>query len=236
MKTTLITGANRGLGLEMVRQYRAHGWHILATCRNPETSETLQRMAHESAGTIEIEALDVTHPEEIARLGDRWKNRSIDILINNAGIYGDRLGAGPSMDLGRIDYSLWALTLAVNTMAPLAMTETFLQAIARSNQKKIVTITSRMGSIGDNAKGGAYLYRSSKAAVNAVTKSLSIDLASQGIIAVVLHPGWVRTDMGGTTAPLTAETSVREMLEVIDKLEVADSGRFFLHDGTELPW
>ena len=235
MKTTLITGTNRGIGLEMVRQYVASGWHVLATCRNPERAEALQQIAHDSSGSVEIEPLDVTNPEEIARLGNRWKDRTVDVLINNAGFYGDHMGSEP-MKVGNLDYPLWTRTLAVNTLAPMAMVETFLESILRSSEKKIVTLSSRMGSVGDNTSGGSYLYRSSKAAVNAVTKSLAIDLSPRGIIAVVLHPGWVLTDMGGPNATLSTETSVRNMLQVITNLQTHDNGRFLLHDGTELPW
>ncbi|MDP7035824.1 MAG: SDR family oxidoreductase [Planctomycetota bacterium] len=235
MKTTLITGTNRGIGLEMVRQYAANGWHVLATCRNPDRADALQQIAHDSSGAVEIEPLDVTNPEEISALGNRWKDRTVDVLINNAGFYGDHMGSEP-MKIGKIDYPLWTRTLAVNTLAPMAMVETFLESILRSKEKKIVTLSSRMGSVGDNTSGGSYLYRSSKAAINAVTKSLAIDLSSQGIIAVVLHPGWVLTDMGGPNATLSTEASVRNMLQVITKLEAQDNGRFLLHDGTELPW
>jgi NAD(P)-dependent dehydrogenase (short-subunit alcohol dehydrogenase family) len=157
---------------------------------------------------------------------------SIDLLINNAGIY-------PESDIrgfGHTDYAEWEQAFRINTMAPLKMAEAFAAQIARSQQKIIVTITSKMGSIADNGSGGSYLYRSSKVAVNMVVKSLAIDLKQSGITAVVFHPGWVKTDMGGPNALISAAQSVTGMRQVISKLTLADSGKFFGYDGQVIQW
>jgi len=157
---------------------------------------------------------------------------SIDLLINNAGIYPDSDKKG----FGHTDYAEWMQAFRINTMAPLKMAETFAKQIARSRQKTIVTITSKMGSIADNGGGGSYLYRTSKAAVNMVVKSLAIDLKPSGITAVVFHPGWVKTDMGGPGALISAEQSVSGIRQAIDRLTLDDSGNFFSYDGQMIPW
>jgi NAD(P)-dependent dehydrogenase (short-subunit alcohol dehydrogenase family) len=151
------------------------------------------------------------------------------VLLNVAGVMG-------SKRFGATDYAEWAQVLAVNVLAPMKMAEAFVEHVAASEEKKIVTLTSRMGSIGDNSSGGYYAYRSAKAAANAVMKSLALDLAGRGIIAVPIHPGWVRTDMGGSSAPLEAPDSVAGMRKVIAGLTPADSGKFLQYEGKELAW
>lgn len=232
MKTALITGANRGIGLEFCRQYAADGWRVLACSRYPEKSDELNRLASRNPELIKVHALDVADHVEIDRLGQILADESIDLLINNAGIYPDSDKSG----FGHTDYAEWIQAFRINTMAPLKMTETFAAQIARGKQKTIVTITSKMGSISDNSGGGSYLYRSSKAAVNMVVKSLAIDLKPLGITAVVFHPGWVRTDMGGPNAMISPEQSVSGMRHVISGLAPADSGKFFAYDGQLIPW
>jgi len=232
MKTTLITGANRGIGLEFCRQYAADGWRVLACSRLPERSDALNRLAAQYPELIKVHALDVADHVEIERLAQVLADESIDLLINNAGIYPDSDKSG----FGHTDYAEWVQAFRINTMAPLKMAEEFAAQIARSRQKAIITITSKMGSIADNGSGGTYLYRSSKAAVNMVVKSLAIDLKPLGITAVVFHPGWVKTDMGGPNALISAEQSVSGMRQVIGRLTMAESGRFFGYDGQDIPW
>jgi NAD(P)-dependent dehydrogenase (short-subunit alcohol dehydrogenase family) len=223
----LITGANRGLGLEFTRQYAAEGWHVIATCRQPQSAVALAAIP----GNVRLEALDVTDFTAIAALADRLGGEPMDLLINNAGVY------GPSqVRYDQIDPAVWADVLAVNAISPLVVSAAFVPAVMKGAHRKIVSLTSLMGSIADNSSGGAYYYRSSKAALNAAMRSLAIDLKGQGIIVAVLHPGWVRTDMGGPKAPLDAETSVKGLRRVIAGLNLADSGRFFNYDGRELPW
>ena len=232
MDTTLITGANRGIGLEFCRQYAADGWRVLACSRYPEKSDALNKLAAQYPEQIKIHALDVADHVQIDRLAHVLADESIDLLINNAGIYPDSDKSG----FGHTDYAEWIEAFRINTMAPLKMAETFATQIARGKQKTIVTITSKMGSIADNSGGGSYLYRSSKAAVNMVVKSLAIDLKPIGITAVVFHPGWVKTDMGGPNALISAEQSVSGIRQEIARLTIADSGRFFAYDGQEIPW
>ena len=232
MRTMLITGANRGIGLEFVRQYVADGWRVVACCRKPAAAEALNRLAAQYPDQVTVHALDVTDHAQIDQLAQTLSEQPIDLLINNADVYPPARGHA----LGETDYAAWQQAFAVNTMAPLKITEAFILQIARSKLKTIVTITSKMGSIADNRGGGSYIYRSSKAGANIVMKSLSIDLSPQKIIAILLHPGWVKTDMGGPGALITAEQSVTGMRRVIGNLTLQDSGKFYAFDGKEVPW
>lgn len=226
MPTLLITGSNRGLGLEFVRQYAAEGWRIYACCRTPATATELNALASK---TVTVHALDVGDFGAIEALAAELKGVAIDVLINNAGVFGD------GSPLGSVNYEVFRKTLEINTLAPLRMVECFLPHIDAGGHKKIAHVTSRMGSIADNTSGGRYAYRSSKAALNMVNKSLSQDIGSRAT-TVVLHPGWVATDMGGASAPLDPPESVTGMRSVIGDLSPEDSGRFFNYDGAELPW
>jgi NAD(P)-dependent dehydrogenase (short-subunit alcohol dehydrogenase family) len=231
-RTTLITGANRGLGLEFARQYAADGWRILACSRDPGQADALVKLAAQYPEQVSLHALDVSQPAQIDQLARSLQNESIDLLLNNAGVLPDSDKRG----FGHTDYDSWIETMRINTMAPLKMAEAFAAHIIRSRQKAIVTITSKMGSISDNSSGGYYLYRSSKAAVNIVMKSLAVDLQPKGVIAVVLHPGWVQTDMGGANAQITPQQSVSGMRKVISNLTPQDSGKFFAYDGSGIDW
>ena len=232
MKTTLITGANRGIGLEFSRQYVAEGWSVLACSRNPGKSDELNRLAAQYPELIKVLALDVSDHAQIERLAQDLSDESIDLIINNAGIYPKSGGNS----FGHTDYEEWMRVFRVNTMAPLKMAETFATQLARSEHKTFVAITSKMGCIEDNSGGGNYIYRSSKTAVNMVVKSLAIDLQSAGIISIVIHPGWVKTDMGGPNALISTEQSVSGMRRLISNLTMAYSGKFFNYDGQEIPW
>jgi len=227
MPTLLVTGANRGLGLEFVRQYAADGWRVLACCRTLEGAATLRDVE----GAVETYILDVANFPAIEKLAADLKGQTIDVLLNNAGIYGSK-----SSQFGSVDYDEWLGVLHIDTMAPLKMAESFIEHVAKSELKRIVTVSSKMGSIADNTSGGSYVYRSSKGAVNVVTKSMANDLKSRGVTCAVLHPGWVMTDMGGPNALISAEESVRGMKGVIDGLDLLQSGKFFNYDGNEIPW
>jgi NAD(P)-dependent dehydrogenase (short-subunit alcohol dehydrogenase family) len=231
MRSTLITGANRGLGLEFARQYLADGWQVYAACRDPDSASELRRLADASDAKLQILALDVTDPASVQAAAAELEGQTIDLLLNNAGIGGPR-----GQTIGNIDYEAWAKVLDVNTMGPLRVSEAFVDHVAQSERKLIVTITSGMGSLADNTSGGAYAYRSSKAAVNMVMRSLAIDLAPRGITCVVINPGWVRTDMGGPEATLTPAESVTQLRRLIETLEPAQSGKFFNYDGREYAW
>ncbi len=227
MPTVLITGANKGLGLEYARQYAQDGWRVIATCRHPDVAEELNSLD----GDIVIHALDVTDHGQIQALAKNLRKEAIDLLLNNAGIYGPR----PSK-LGGIEYDTWEEVMRVNAMAPLKVCECFRDHVAASELKKIAIMSSKMGSMGDNDSGASYIYRSSKAALNAVMKSLSVDLRSRGISVAILHPGWVRTDMGGPSGLIDAPESVSGLRHVIENLTLETSGRFYNYDGTEIPW
>ena len=231
MPSALITGANRGLGLEFARQYLADGWQVYAACRNPASASELRRLADDSDRRLRILAMDVTDPASIQATAGELDGQAIDVLINNAGIIGPR-----GQSIGNIDYEAWAEVLAVNSMGPMRVSEAFVEHVARSDRKLIVTLTSGMGSIGDNTSGGSVVYRSSKAAVNMVTRSLAVDLAPRGITCVVVNPGWVRTDMGGPSARLEAAESVNALRRLIATLGPEQSGKFFNHTGREYPW
>ncbi len=227
MPTALITGANRGIGLEFSRQYAAMGWRVIATCHDPGSAADLKSIS----GDVSVEAMDVSDYANIQSLAKSLKREAIDVLVNNAGIHGPR----PSR-VGGIDYDAWAEVLKINTMGPMKVSEAFVEHVARSDLNTIVTITSKMGSIADNESGGAYPYRSSKAAVNAVMKSLAVDLRPRGITVVVFHPGWVATDMGGPSAPVGPDESVAGMIKTISKLKLSDSGKFLNYDGKKVAW
>ncbi len=225
MPTVLLTGASRGLGLEFARQYAKERWRVIATCREPAKAAELRAVA----GSIEIHALDATDFPAVGRLATTLGDVAIDVLIANAGISGPR-----AMTPDAIDVAGWTEVFRVNTMAPLALAGAFRAHVARSAERKAIAISSILGSIGANEDGGLYGYRSSKAALNAVWRSFAFD--NKDLIAAVLHPGWVQTDMGGASAPVLPADSVAGMRRVIAGLKKKDSGGFFAYDGEALPW
>ncbi len=227
MPTVLITGANRGLGLEYARQYAGEGWRVIATCRDLENALELNSLE----GEVEIHALDIGNHGQILSLSNSLRKEAIDLLINNAGIFDPR----PSK-LGDIEYEAWEDFMRINVMSPLMVCASFIDHVAASNMKKIAIMSSKMGSIDDNSSGGSYVYRSTKAALNAIMKSLSVDLRPCGISVAILHPGWVRTDMGGPNGLIDAPESVNGLRRVIKALNLENSGRFYNYDGSEIPW
>ena len=220
-QTILITGANRGIGLELTRQFAADGWNVIACCRNPDQADALNKLSDQYSA-IEMHALDVTDYAQMAKLSGQLKGRAIDVLLSNAGIYGPK-----SLGFGEVDPAVWREVLEVNTIAPMMLVQAFVEQVAASQQKLVGIISSKVGSIADNGSGGSYIYRSSKTAVNQVVKSLSIDLAGRGIGVLSLHPGWVMTDMGGPNATISATESISGMRKVIEKLALESTGRFF---------
>lgn len=227
MKHVLITGANRGLGLSFVQQYLQAGWQVVATCRPQSQAHELQALACEQ---LEIVPMDVCNDQHIHALATYLGERALDLVINNAGVYGPR-----PQPLGSIERQAWRDVLEANTLSPLML----IQAIANNlseRQGTFAVVSSKMGSITENANGAEYMYKSSKAAVNQVVKSLSIDLAPLGITVVALHPGWVRTDMGGASAGLPIVESTTGMKSVLDNVQKSDNGGFFNYDGTPIAW
>jgi NAD(P)-dependent dehydrogenase (short-subunit alcohol dehydrogenase family) len=225
-----MTGANRGIGLELARQFAAGGWRVLACCRNPDAAADLRTLQEEHA-SLEIHPLDVTDYAQVAALARQLSARPVDILLNNAGIYGPK-GVG----FGDVDPAVWREVLEVNTIAPLMLTQAFVEQVAASRQKLVAMISSKVGSIADNGSGGSYLYRSSKTALNQVVKSLSIDLAGRGISVISLHPGWVQTDMGGPDAEIGVQESVAGLKKILQSAGRAQSGQFIEYDGSPIPW
>jgi NAD(P)-dependent dehydrogenase (short-subunit alcohol dehydrogenase family) len=226
MPSVLITGAGRGLGLEFARQYAAEGWRIHACLRDPAKAGALKAIK----GDLTIHRLDPCDETQVAALAKALGAEGIDLLVNNAGTYGPRDGA-----VEKIPYDQWLEVFRLNSIAPLKLARAFLKPVAASRGRVMVFITSIMGST-TQASSGAYPYRMSKAALNMGVKSLAPEFAQRGITAVLFHPGWVRTDMGGAGATLDPTTSIAGMRKVIARLTPADNGRFLSYDGSELPW
>lgn len=231
MPSILVTGANRGIGLEFVRQYAKAGWRVYACCRAPQRAVALNEIIS-GTSNVTVHQLDVADHTLIDALGTALSNEPVDVLLNNAGTY----GAPQRQNLGELDYESWAHTLRVNTMGPVRMVERLLPNLERGQRRLIVTITSLMGSIADNTSGGSYLYRTSKAALNAAMKSVALDLAPRGIHVLLLHPGWVKTDMGGPHALITPQDSVHAIRQRVEMFTPDQSGMFLNYDGHEYPW
>ena len=227
MPTVMITGASRGIGLEFATQYARDGWRVIATCRDPVKAPALGRIE----GAVEVYVLDVGDHRGIEALAGKLEDEAIDLLLNNAAIYGPR----PAVP-GSIDYAAWSEVMRINVLSQMKVAECFADHVARSQLKLLVAISSQMGSIDDNSSGGSYIYRSSKAALNMVMKGLSVDFKARGITVAMFHPGWVKTDMGGSGAQVGVVDSVTDMRRVIAGLDTKDNGRFFNRDGRPLPW
>jgi NAD(P)-dependent dehydrogenase (short-subunit alcohol dehydrogenase family) len=229
MSTIVVTGANRGIGLEFVRQYASDGAKVIACARDPHHADALKELAAANS-MIDVRPLDVSDFAACAALGRELAGEPIDILINNAGTYGPK-----RQDADDMDFDGWAHTFAVNTMGPLALSQALHENLKRGREKKLMAITSGMASTA-TTEGGYIAYRSSKAAVNNVMRNLSVDWRKDGIIVAAVSPGWVRTDMGGPGAPLSPEQSVSGMRKVIAGVTESGSGKFFNWDGGERPW
>jgi NAD(P)-dependent dehydrogenase (short-subunit alcohol dehydrogenase family) len=232
MNSVLITGSNRGLGLEWARQYALDGWKVYATCRYPEQADALNLLA-QTHDNMTVSQLDVTYPEQLKRLTAEFDGTPIDVLINNAGIYREHWGKDV---LGKIKYKDWQDTFDVNTLGPMRVSEALMDNVASSGRRLIIAITSHMGSITDITSPNDYAYRSSKAALNAAMKGLSLEVAERGVGVLLLHPGWVRTRMGGESAPSSAQESVAGMRRLVEGFTTASSGHFYRYDGSEIPW
>lgn len=229
MPRLLITGANRGIGLEHVRVLLSRGWTVTACCRDPEGADDLKAL-DPGDGRLTIEAYDASQPDAAEKLAKKVDG-PIDILFANAGTMG-----GGDEGFGKTDVEAMVNSFRINSIAPLKLAEAFADQVAASQMKVIALQSSRMGSIADNDSGGRYGYRASKAALNAVGKSLSVDLKDKGVVVLVLHPGWVKTRMGGDNGLLTVPECVDGQLDLIARANAAMSGRFFHVNGQDLPW
>jgi NAD(P)-dependent dehydrogenase (short-subunit alcohol dehydrogenase family) len=224
----LITGANRGIGLEFARQYAEAGWKVIACCRDLKQAAGLQELVN-TYPDIKAYALDVADFAAIEALAAELRDVKIDVLINNAGVY-------PHSDMDHADPEQWLHAFKVNSMAPFKMATAFAPNLAAGQLKKLVTLSSKMGSLDDNTSGGSYIYRTSKVAANMVMKSLAIDLKAYGISVAALHPGWVQTEMGGPDALIDTRASVSGLRKVIEHLNLENSGQFIAYDGKVINW
>jgi NAD(P)-dependent dehydrogenase (short-subunit alcohol dehydrogenase family) len=223
----IVTGASRGIGAEFVRQLLGAGYEVHAVTRNPE--KLRETVSGDKTQLLKTHAIDLEAKDGPTRLLTALEGRPIDLLVNNAGIY---LEADEGFE--QIDFEEVRRSFEVNTLIAARVCQTLLPNLKKAHSAKVVQITSLMGSIADNDSGGSYAYRMSKAALNMFNKCFAKEFPK--LIAIVLHPGWVRTEMGGSQAPVTPEASVRGMLEMIKKAGVQDSGKFYDFEGDELPW
>jgi NAD(P)-dependent dehydrogenase (short-subunit alcohol dehydrogenase family) len=235
MKSVLITGANRGIGLEFVKAYQSRGWVVYATCRSPKTAQELNKLGE----NVKVLPLDVADSDSIVTAAEMLSGKTLDVLINNAGVHGPRDASGT---FGNIDSDAWVDVIRVNTIGPVKVAEAFLPNIMRGEDKKMVFISSLAGSISlrgsqpHHRTGGPYIYRTSKAALNAAVKAIGYDFKGRGVAVLALHPGWVRTETGGWDAPGVPEESVAAMLPLIDAATPEGNGVFLNVDGSVIGW
>ncbi|KAJ1531073.1 hypothetical protein ONE63_005900 [Megalurothrips usitatus] len=247
MKSVLITGCNRGLGLGLVQQLVQRPTppkHLIATCRNPQQAKELGAIAaqHKNVHVLQIDVKDFGSYDNFAKqVQSIVQDDGLNVLLNSAGV------SSKFTRVNLVKVEQMTENFLTNTVAPLMLTKALLPALktaSKSNESApkgsrravIVNMSSVLGSIAQNNQGGFYPYRASKSALNAVTRSLSLDLKDDGILAVSLHPGWVQTDMGGKGAPLTVEQSTQAMLKFIEGLGDSHNGGFYQYDGSSLPW
>ncbi len=230
MPSVLVTGANRGIGLELVRQYAADGWQVHAACRDPNAAPELSTLAKSAGGSVSIHALEVTDEDAIDRLAAALRNQAIDVLINNAGV-----AVRDGMSFGSTNPESWTRAFAVNAIAPTKVSEALLPNLLAGKGRTIGMMSSRLGSHAYNT--GSYLaYRATKAALNSVVRTMAAELKEKGIVTVALHPGHVRTDMGGATAPVAPVASAAGLRKVLAGMSAEKSGGFFDFEGNELAW
>lgn len=230
MSRYVVTGTNRGIGLEFVKQLLAQGHDVVATARDPGAVPALKEL-QQVHGNLGLLPLDIADESSIAAFVKVVSTEPVDVLINNAGIY------GPSeARLGTLRTDDWAEVMLVDLIAPVMLTQALLPALRKGQDKRIAFLSSMMGSIADNSSGGSYIYRSAKAGLNQAVKSLAVDLAKENFIVLPLHPGWVLTDMGGPNAMIDTQTSVSGMLQRIQTASSGDSGKFLNYDGKTIAW
>ncbi|MEK9687234.1 MAG: SDR family oxidoreductase [Gammaproteobacteria bacterium] len=223
-RSVFITGGNRGIGLSFVSEYLRLGWKVYASVRKSESLKI-----YKGNPNLEVIQMDLSNLESIHELDSL--DHQFDLIINNAAVYG-----GKKQNLHDFDENIWLETCLINFIRPLLVTQKLIPKLKINGQKKIIFLSSKMGSITDNSSGGSLIYRSTKAALNQMVKSLSISLSSNGISVVAVHPGWVKTDMGGPQALISADDSVKSLIKTIASLGSEDSGSFVNYDGAHIPW
>ncbi len=231
----LVTGANRGIGLEFTRQYAARGWRVIATARKPADATELNALAAQSGGRVVVEPLDVLDHAAVDALAAKYADQPIDILINNAGISGSAI----NQMFTKFDYAVFDRVLETNTIGPMKVTEAFYRNVERSDQKKIVTVSSSEGSITETNSARLYFYRASKAAVNMAMKNLALQVKRRGVSVCLVNPGPTDTDlMAGLPKSMLrpVETAVSDMMRQIDGLTIDNTGSFWDFDGRVIPW
>jgi len=237
-RTALISGANRGIGFEFARQYAEKGWSVIAGARNPDAADGLRQLAHLYDG-FSVETLDVSSPSSIDALAGKLEGTPVDVLVNNAGIFGEF----PSQAFGSIDFAQFDTFMRTNALGPLKMCEAFLEHVKASVEKKVVSVTSQAGSFGLNSGGlpGMYFYKSSKAAQNMIMRNIAEDVRQYGIVVCVLSPGMVNT--AGEIPPerrfpglIEPPESIAGMIGVIDRLSLDNTGNFMRYTDEPQPW
>ena len=228
-----LTGASRGLGLQFTRLWLEAGHQVFAMARSASRSEGLAELAGKYSATLHLQDVDVADDESVSRAAAEVEKRTgvLDLLLNNAGIY--NVHGGSMADL---DFADWRQTMEINALGPIRVTRSFLPLLRRGDSPRVINMTSLMGSIADNGSGGSWAYRMSKTALNMASRNMGHELAREGITAVVIHPGWVQTDMGGSAAPLTIEEAVTSMAATMDRFTPEHSGGFYDRHGEPMPW
>ncbi|MBM3504778.1 MAG: SDR family oxidoreductase [Alphaproteobacteria bacterium] len=240
MPTLFITGANRGIGLGIVERTLAKGWQVHATCRAPASAKKLEDLAGRHSGQLTLHQLELLDFAAITRLGAAFKDRSIDVLLNNAGVMNMAQRrfdpADRFQDFGQTDVEDWTKVFQVNVVAPMKIAEALIDSVARSERKVIITTTSIMGSVELITSGRWHHYRTAKAAVNQMMRGMAAELRPRGITCFALHPGAVRTDMNSAKAPLSVDESTTGIVALLERADLAMSGRYMTWNGEELPW
>ena len=235
----LITGANRGLGLEFVRQYAGRGERVFAACREPDSAGDLRKLEQAHRDRVTIVGLAVADADSIehARKAVAAHVDALDLLINNAGVYAARVtpDGQPGEKLGALKFDEALHVLRTNTVAPVMVAQAFLDLLKKGRSPRLVNITSGYGSVSQN-QGFPYYYGASKAGLNMIMRSFASDAATRPITTLLMNPGWVRTDMGTSAAPLAPAESIAGMIKVIDGLKPSDNSRFLDYTGAEQAW